>query len=282
MKIADINKQWLSTLTPILGEGEAKAVVREIFENFLGMSPVDVALHPTGELEDFTVQRLHKALEEIAGGKPVQYVTGHAWFHGLRLEVNPNVLIPRRETSQLVDIIEHDFGTRSDLRILDLCTGSGAIALALARALPFPSVTAVDNSAPALDVARANATKLRCKVNFVEADVLCPDQLPATLFDIIVSNPPYIPEAEKDEVDANVLNFEPHRALFVPDSQPLLFYEVIANYAKNHLAPGGKLYFEINPHFATQLKQLLTAAGFSTVYLLNDMFNRMRFAVASI
>lgn len=282
MTVSELSRLWNSTLTPIVGPGEAKAITREAFEHFLNMTPVDVALHSHREPEQFTLQRLDEALRRIAGGTPVQYVTGQAWFHGLRLTVTPRVLIPRRETSQLVDIIAERMGSRPDLCVLDLCTGSGAIAIALSRALKFASVTAVDNSPAALEVARLNARNLKCNICFLEADVLKPDQLPAQTFDIIVSNPPYIPENEKAEVDPGVLKFEPNDALFVPSDNPLQFYAAITPYAASHLNAGGSLFFEINPHFATQVESLLATAGFHDTLIINDMFNRKRFALATL
>lgn len=282
MKTEEIYKLWISTLEPLMGHGEAVAVTREALGHFLGLSAVDLVLKGDFEPGDSTLTALQKALKEIAAGRPVQYVTGEAWFQGMKLNVTPAVLIPRPETAQLVDIIVRENAERKDLNVIDLCTGSGAIAIALSRLLPFAQVTAVELSADALEVARANAGALNCGIQFIQADVLEAVGLPEGKFDIIVSNPPYIPENEKDEVDKNVLDNEPPMALFVPDATPIMFYEAIGRWASEHLNEGGRLYFEINPHFTKEITKTLNTSGFSDILVLRDSFGRERFITAGL
>lgn len=265
-----------------MGEGEAVAVTREALGHFLGLSAVDLVLKADREPGQSTQEALDRALKEIAGGCPVQYVTGEAWFQGMKLKVTPAVLIPRPETSQLVDLIVEENGGRKDLKVIDLCTGSGAIALALSRRLPFAEVVAAELSADALEVARANAGSLNCRIEFLQADVLKPDRLPLGKFDIIVSNPPYIPQSEQGEVEKNVLDYEPHMALFVPDATPILFYEAIGRWASEHLNSEGRLYFEINPRYAKEITRSLQSQGFSDVVVMRDSFGRERFITAGL
>lgn len=277
MKISSLISDWTERLTPRYGNREAAAIVREALMFYLNTDRVGLAMKGSESVETLTLNRIEKGLSRIDAGEPVQYVTGEAWFHGLRLKVTPDVLIPRPETSQLVDMIEDDFKGEKDLRVLDLCTGSGAIALALSRDLPFSSVTGVDISKEALSVAVYNGKNLNVSVEFVEGDVLNPETLPAEKWDIIVSNPPYIPENEIGEIERNVLEYEPRNALIVKGDDPILFYRSIARWAVSHLNDHGSLYFEINPHFAESLRNMLTDTGFGNVELYKDFDGLTRF-----
>ncbi len=270
MTVNDAQKKIRATLPLVFEEGEAHAAERLIFEDMMGLTPVDVAIAPERELPDFMEPKLDGALRRLRSGEPIQYVLGHARFYGLDLEVTPATLIPRPETEELVDLIVKRHGKRSDLRVLDICTGSGCIALAIARTLKFAQVTAIDLSAPALEVAQRNALRLHASIDFRQADALNPDNLPDRCWDIIVSNPPYVLQSEAADMDPRVLDHEPHIALFVPDSDPMRFYRSIETYASRHLAPGGMLYFEINP---------LCAAKFTGADLVNDIHGRKRFAI---
>jgi release factor glutamine methyltransferase len=208
----------------------------------------------------------------------MQYVLGKAYFMGMELRVTAATLIPRPETAQLVDRIIDDFGSAKDVRLLDIGTGSGCIAIALARGLKFADISAIDISADALDVARENARNMYVSVNFERADALQLQARPNS-YDVIVSNPPYIAEAERADMDARVYDHEPATALFVPDSDPLLFYRAIAVYAHTALSPHGSLYFEINPLFVNQLRDMLTSVGFSKVDTVRDFRGNIRFAI---
>ena len=226
--------------------------------------------------------RINEISARLAKGEPVQYILGEAWFHGLKLHVAPGVLIPRPETSQLVDILTDIAGDRPDLDIIDLGTGSGAIAVALARSLRFPNVTAVDISTDALDIARKNAGELGVKITFAEADMLKEESLPRGPWDIVVSNPPYIAPAEAADMERRVLDYEPHIALFAPEGSPLCFYRAAARYAALTLKDGGVLAFEINPDYADDLKTMLGQAGFHDVEIQRDFCGRRRFAIARL
>lgn len=225
---------------------EPRALCRILLEDVAGITPVTLLANPERDIPDFMVDKLVGMAQRVAGGEPVQYVVGNAHFCGLKLEVNPAVLIPRPDTALLIDLIVERMRGRKDLRVLDLATGSGCIAIALSRALPFAQVTAIDISAEALDVARRNAARLKAPVRFIQGDILT--SLPQhQQWDLIVSNPPYVLQSEAAAMEPRVLDHEPHLALFVPDADPMRFYTPIDQYARRHLAPGGMLAFEINP-----------------------------------
>ena len=261
---------------PLYGEGEAKAVMRAIFHALKGWGTTEMVIHEDDELSPYMRDKIEEILRRLEAGEPVQYVVGEAYFYGMDLHVGPGVLIPRPETAGLVDIIVAD-SPESDLRVLDIGTGSGAIAIALARNLKFPEVTAIDVSPVALKIARENANLMRARVDFVEADVF--NWRPESeVFDIIVSNPPYVLESEKADMTSNVLLYEPAEALFVPDAEPLLFYRRISEIGKVGLKPGGRLYFEINPLSADALKEMLSANGYEDIVVEKDIHGRLRYA----
>ena len=248
-------------LEPHYSDGEARALVREILFRLKGWTPVDIAVKADEPVSGFIQSKISEAVDRLLRDEPVQYIFRRATFYGLDFTVTPDVLIPRPETAELVDIIVGDHSGQSDLRVADLCTGSGCIACALARNLPFAEVTAIDISEPAIAVARENASQLKVDVDVRRDDVLALTPPEAPLYDIIVSNPPYITQSEKTSVDANVLLYEPHSALFVPDTDPLLFYEAIGLYAVKALAPRHSLYLEINPLHAEALRDMLARQG---------------------
>lgn len=265
-------------LAPKVGEREATAMVRFIFSQLKGWSLTDIAFHNGDELSDYMADKCNKVVDRVLADEPIQYVLESAPFYGMDFKVTPAVLIPRPETAELVDMIVADADGRADLRVLDLGTGSGCIAIALARNLRFPIVSAVDISADALAVGRENAAKLKARINFIEADML--SLHPTESYDIIVSNPPYIADCEAAEMEPHVLNHEPHQALFVPDNDPLRFYQAIARIAQASLRSGGRIYLEINPIYAKQMSQMLTETGFADVAIHKDAQGRDRFATA--
>lgn len=280
MTVDELNRSLVSTLTPILGQREALAAARIIWEDVMHYTPVEIVTRGSHRLEDFTVKRINDIVRHVAGGEPVQYATGLARFMGMDFKVTPATLIPRPETAGLVDMICDHAGDRPDLRVLDIGTGSGCIAIALSRALHFAHVDAIDISSDAVAVARENAAQLKAAVNFSIADAL---QLkaPATpCYDIIVSNPPYVLESERADMDARVVDHEPPAALFVPDSDPLRYYTAIAGYAAKALVPGGQVYFEINPLEARAMKSMLKAKGYDNVAVSRDYLGRERYASA--
>lgn len=277
MNISTTRHSIINRLTTAVGEREARAMADEIILDVTGRNRLSIALNPGTTLEPESLSRINSICQRVIAGEPLQYVLGYAYFAGLKIMVTPAVLIPRPETAQLVDMIV-DADNISDLSVLDICTGSGCIALALARRLRFPHITAVDISPTALQVARDNAKAFNAGIDIQQADAL---NMPSSLsgpYDIIVSNPPYIARYERSDMDRRVLDHEPALALFVPDSDPLEFYRSIGKYAMEALAPGGTLYFEINPLFVEQLKKMLSTQGWTDVEIIRDFTGRNRFA----
>lgn len=278
MKVKEAIQQLRESLSPVIEAGELQAMIRVICEDVFNYDQVDVALRQDHELPDFAPERIAEIIARLKRHEPLQYVVGSARFHGLRFKVTPAVLIPRPETEQLVDLII-DENPDADLKVLDMGTGSGCIAIALARALKFAQVDALDVSRDALAVARQNAALLKTTgVRFFESDMLASQ--PSACYDIIVSNPPYICWSERESMDRNVKDFEPGQALFVPDSDPLLYYKAIAHYASQSLEHGGKLYLEINQRFGNEVKHLLESCGLDDVRIIEDSFGHVRFAAA--
>lgn len=267
------------SLAPYYSTREIDALIRIIFEHLMNYSPVDIIMHKDSELSDYMRGKIDEVINELIKGEPIQYIFNDAYFDGHHFKVTQDTLIPRPETEELVEMIISE-NQQSDLRILDVGTGSGCIALSLALAMKFPIVTAMDISLPALKIAEENATNLKVKIKFVEADIL--KQRPYNdIYDIIVSNPPYICEQEKKDMEKNVLDYEPESALFVPDSDPLLFYNAISKYAMEALSYGGKLYFEINNKYGLEISSMLQKIGFKNIEIRNDIHNLPRFAIAT-
>ena len=278
MILKEAIEQLRAGLTGLAEPQEVQAMIRIICEDVFNYDPVDVALRQESELPDFAPDRIADIIERLRRHEPLQYIVGHALFHGHKFKVNPSVLIPRPETEQLVDLII-DENPASDLHVLDMGTGSGCIAISLARALKFAQVDALDVSRDALVVARENAAALKVKVRFFESDMLAPQ--PAARYDIIVSNPPYVCWSERESMESNVKDYEPGQALFVPDNDPLLFYKSIAPYAMQSLEPGGRLYLEINQRFGNEVKRLLEGCGLDEVRIIDDSYGKVRFAAAT-
>ncbi len=266
-------------LAHLLGEGEARAVTLLLFEHIGGLSTVDVLTGRDAELPEETKEKLRAAARRVEQGEPVQYVIGKTVFMGLELKVSPAVLIPRPETEDLVRLLISENKGLNDGKVLDIGTGSGCIALAVKHQMPDTRVTAWDVSEKALEVAHHNALKNGLDVKFQLKDILLPQQS-ADHFDIIVSNPPYVCTSEEAEMERQVLDFEPHTALFVPDDDPLLFYRAIARLGQKHLKKGGSLYFEINAAFGEPTCQLLRQMGYRDVELRRDITGRDRMVKA--
>ena len=265
-------------LTPLLGEREARAVTMLLFEQIGGLSAVDVLTGRDEELPDETKEKLLSAARRVELGEPVQYVTGKVVFLGMELEVNPVVLIPRPETEELVRLIIRENSGLNHVNVLDIGTGSGCIALAVKKQMADARVEAWDVSADALVVANENNRLLGAQVTFMQEDALCPPVRQG--LDVVVSNPPYICERERDAMEEHVLLHEPGLALFVPDDDPLRFYRVIAEFSERSLCPNGRLYFEINPVYAESLAILLQEKGFTDIHFKEDQFGKVRFVRA--
>jgi release factor glutamine methyltransferase len=258
---------------------------------------VDVALNPNFKLSDEEVKKWNAILAQLQQEKPIQYITREAWFYGLRFEVNENTLIPRPETEELVEWIVEiqkskvesqklkveylNIPKSNNLTILDIGTGTGCIPIALKKEIPSAQVSAIDVSEKALEKARKNAINNQVEVNFILQDILTSQHLNLStsqplLFDIIVSNPPYVRNLEKQEIKKNVLDFEPHLALFVADSDALLFYRKIAQLALKSLSPNGKLFFELKQYLGEETEELLTKLGFKNIELRKDFVGNDR------
>ena len=267
-------------LTPLYGEGEAKAIARMVYEVRYGLTFTDLCIGKDTQLSADDQAELDEIAQRLERHEPIQYVLGKAEFMGEWFDVEPGVLIPRPETEELVRWkplpLPSPKGER--VNILDIGTGSGCIAITLAAMYPEAKVTAWDISEKALEVARKNAKHLAVNVNFEQVDILANSQQPkANSYDIIVSNPPYICNKEREAMEQNVLDYEPHEALFVPDDDPLLFYRAIADYGKKTLKSDGWLYFEINPLYAEPLRELLSTMSYHDLEIKNDQYGKQRF-----
>lgn len=255
------------------GKGEARALERLVLEKRFSLTQTDILLGRAESLSAGQKAELDGILSRVSDGEPVQYVLGVADFFGREFLVTPSVLIPRPETAELVEDLARKVTGK---RVLDLCTGSGCIAISLA--LAGGKVTATDISPEAIEVAEKNASRLGADVKFLVQDILAGG--PDGEYDVIVSNPPYICQEEAADMEENVLEHEPHLALFVPDSEPLLFYKAIARYAVSHLSDGGILAFEINRRYGHEVARLLNDLGYKNIDIRNDQFDNPRFVFA--
>lgn len=292
------NQLW-KRLTAIYNEREAQAIVRTVLDALFGMSLTDICLGKVTQLSADDTTRLEKIMQQLEKSEPVQYVLGAEWFAGRLFDVAPGVLIPRPETEDLVkwtcdeakekekeDNSKEERGKEEKEiskkgeeaphpSILDIGTGSGCIAITVALALPQARVTAWDISTDALAIAAGNAHRLGASVRFEHQDALsAPDD--EERWDVIVSNPPYICDRERANMSDNVLSYEPELALFVPDSDPLLFYRAITRYASKALKPGGRLLFETNTAYAHEVAQVMANEGFTAIEVRNDCFGKPR------
>lgn len=273
MRIKLLQDQFITALTPIYDELEAQQLFLFCLEELEGKTRLNLLMTPTLETEQ--PQTWLTVLQELINQKPVQQLFGKAYFYGYVFEVNEHTLIPRPETEELVEWILASVSHNEPIRILDIGTGSGSIGLTLAKELPLSQVTLLDISAEALAVAKRNATALEVQVNFIQEDILAIQELKES-YDIIVSNPPYIRELEKVEIKRNVLDYEPHTALFVEDHDPLIFYRKIAELALKQLPKDGILFYEINQYLGKEMVELLEAIGFSQTVLRRDFMQNDR------
>lgn len=278
ISLRDVRYALQASLEPKYGSREATAMARIVMMSLKKWDLPHLLANEEREASDYIKGRAEEILGQLMKDVPLQYALGETKFYGLDLKMEPGVLIPRPETEELVDIIVRE-NRAPDLHVLDICSGSGAIAFALARNLPFSQVEAVDLSERAITLSKENNRQLHTDVKIKRGDVFTLS-LPDNSFDIIVSNPPYIETSEKADMEANVLEHEPEMALFVPDDNPLAFYERIADLAAGALTDGGRLYFEINPRHASQLKEILRDRGLEEVEIMKDSSGKERFAKA--
>ena len=261
----------VSEIRSLYEEHEAATLVRRLLAERCGVSEASLLADPDATIE---IPDFEQLAQELASGRPLQYIVGHTEFYGLDFRVREGCLIPRPETEELVDNIlkKHP----SAHRILDVGTGSGCIAIALKKGLPEAQITALDRSEEALEIARENCQHLAAEIDLRKGDALSLEAWVEGPFDVIVSNPPYIPRSEEQLMRKNVLDFEPHEALFVPDKEPLLFYRAIGRSALNLLSPNGSLWFEVHENYADQTAEMLKEEGFGEVEVICDLFDKKR------
>ena len=295
MLLKQYKNHFFNSLKNIQDEQEIESFFFILTEYLHNLKRVDLALNPNFEISEDDVEKWNAILADLQQEKPIQYITGVAWFYGLQFEVNENTLIPRPETEELVEFILKETSNfqlpASSLNILDIGTGSGCIPISLKANLPQANVSAIDVSEKALKVAKRNAKSNKVEINFIQTNILEVEdlnQLPSSIthhpssYNIIVSNPPYVRNLEKQEIKKNVLNYEPHLALFVEDTDALLFYRKIAQLALKNLAPNGLLFFEINQYLGNETVELLQNLGFKNIELKKDMYGNDRMIKCSI
>ena len=276
--VKDIRNHYCEQLCSIYDKDEANAMILILLEHYFNINRVKIALEPQLRLSESEMLTFHFAVKDLLKNKPIQYIIGETEFCDLKFKVNENVLIPRPETSELVmKIVNSQRSTaNSQQSILDIGTGSGCIAISLAKMISGSEVYALDISEKALEVAKENAVNNNVEVTFIHDDILSLKNKIYTKFDIIVSNPPYVRELEKAEMRDNVLNWEPHNALFVSDNNPLIFYRSILEFAKSHLKENGEIWFEINEFLGKEMTELCNEMGFSQVEVFNDFRGKER------
>jgi release factor glutamine methyltransferase len=283
MKITQYRPYFIDQVAPFFDKEEAESFFYLIIENFRNLKRVDLVMQPDLFFSEPELIQLEQVIAELKLQKPIQYILGTTEFYGLQFQVNPHTLIPRPETEELVDWIlksqKLEDGRRKtedkSIKMLDIGTGSGCIAISLAKNLPQARVSAIDVSVEALATAKKNAALNEVDVQFICQNILETNSLTAT-YDIIVSNPPYVRMLEKQEIKTNVLDFEPHLALFVEDNDALLFYRKIAQLAQHNLNENGLLFFEINQYLAKETIELLENLHFKSIELRQDIYGNDR------
>ncbi|MDD6641462.1 MAG: peptide chain release factor N(5)-glutamine methyltransferase [Bacteroidales bacterium] len=273
-----VRHQIEKELSGFYPQGELKVLVRMLLQQVAGWSLVDMLTHNDLTLTAAQQMLIADAVNRLKRYEPIQYILGAAEFDGMRLVVDARALIPRPETEELVLLLAETLSP--DASVLDIGTGSGCIAVALAHRLPQAQVSAYDVSPDALALAAENARNQGVKIDFRQVDILHDAPADAPVFDAIVSNPPYVTDSERASMEANVLDYEPALALFVPDDDPLLFYRAIADFAWTHLSIGGRLFFEINHRFGAEIVMMLRHKGFANCAVQHDAFGKERFVVA--
>ena len=283
MILRDATAALTAALTPQYPGREAEAIATLVFQQLLRLEPLPFRMAAREAVAPEIIAQIPAMEARLLAHEPVQYVLGIAHFAGMELEVTPATLIPRPETEELVQLIEREQAARAGRRVLDVGTGSGCLALALARVLPGAEVLAVDISAEALAVARRNAAAWAPAVTFQQVDILqdIPTGLDPGALDVLVSNPPYVRESERAAMRANVLAWEPATALFVPDNDPLIFYRRLAEIGAQLLAADGVAYLEINEALGPETAALFAAQGFAEVQVVADMFGKPRMVRAA-
>ncbi len=276
--VRDIRNYYCEQLCSIYDKNESNTLILILFEYYFNINRIKMSLEPELRLSESEMLKLHFAVKDLLKNKPIQYIIGETEFCDLKFKVNENVLIPRPETSELVRLIANRHQPSTISNILDIGTGSGCIAISLAKMIPQSNVYALDISEKALDVAKENAINNNVNITFIQDDILTKTQtLTQTKFDIIVSNPPYVRELEKVDMHNNILQWEPHNALFVSDEDPLIFYRSILEFSKKHLKENGEIWFEINEYLGKEMKALCEEVGLSNIEIYKDFRDKERF-----
>jgi len=276
MTLTDIKNYIINYLDGIYDNNEAESIAYIILEDELKMSKIDLIINAGNIVNEKSVDKIQEILVQLEQNNPIQYILGYADFYELKFKVNEHTLIPRQETELLVHKIIEFNKNRKDINILDIGTGTGCIAISLAKHLNA-NITAIDFSEKAIETAKQNTEINNVNVKFEFLDIIKNQQKKCdTNYDIIVSNPPYVTNTEKKQMLNNVLDFEPHSALFVDDTNPLEFYEAITKFAKNNLRQSGQLWFEINEQFGEETKNILIKEGFKNVQIINDLNEKNR------
>lgn len=283
MTLNDHQQQLLSMLSELYEPREASNIADWVMENITGWKKIDRVVNKQAGLSAEQIARLEKVSKDLLKRRPVQYALGEVWFYGMKFYVNEAVLIPRPETEELVEWVINDFSDKKQqtLSILDIGSGSGCIPVAIKRNLPWANVESCDISEVALQVAKQNASALSAEVSFHCLDFLNPaNWAQLEMFDVVVSNPPYIPGTEMAEMEKHVVDFEPHIALFVEDHNPLVFYKAIADFSKQHLKSGGSVYMETHMALANEVAALFADEMFRAVEVRKDLQGKDRMVKA--
>jgi release factor glutamine methyltransferase len=280
MNLSTFYRNFIRDLQQIYSAHEAANITAMCFEKIAGITKSDVIKNPDLNLSEINIKNIETSLSELLLHKPVQYVLGEAWFYKLKFKVDENVLIPRPETEELVNEINDFIKESCFKKIIDIGTGSGCIPIAIKKTFPDSTVTAIDIDENAIAVAIENASIIQTEINFFQINFLDPANWNLfEKFDVIISNPPYIPFSEKEMIDKNVTNYEPHLALFVPNEKPLVFYEAIALFSKTHLTENGKIFMEVHENLAKEVSDLFSQHQFKTE-IKKDIFEKERMVMA--
>jgi len=281
MTVLEFKSFFFNQLNNLYPKTEISSFFNILTEFKLKLSRTDIALNPSHEINEMDLEFLNTSIQKLESQIPIQYIIGETEFYGLTFKVNENVLIPRPETEELVEWIIKSVDKSKRIKILDIGTGSGCIAISLAKNLSNAEVFALDVSRKAIEIGKINASFNEVNINFIQQNILETDSL-NVYFDIIVSNPPYVRELEKNEIKDNVLENEPHLALFVKDENPLLFYDKISKIARKNLKNNGLLFFEINQYLGIETVELLQNKNYKNIELRKDLFENNRMIKASL
>ena len=281
-KIEDVRNHYRKKLTGLYAGHESDILIYQLLTEFTGFSKAELLARQDERITESELLKIHFGVKELLKNKPIQYVLGKAEFYDLTFKVNSKVLIPRPETEELVHLVIKNFSTKQPLKIIDIGTGSGCIAITLKKYFPECEVTAIDVSEFALDVAQQNALLNKTEISFKKLDFLQRQEREMLgNFDLVVSNPPYVRPSEKTAMNKNVLDYEPVQALFVPENDPLIFYRAIAAFCHKHLLKGGQLFCETNQYLQDEILNILKEGKFEKLRAEFDMNRNFRFVIGT-